>query len=67
MQGKIEKVIQDRGFGFISVQDKEDSIFFHKNEIKGDLVFDDLQEGQEVQFEVEKTPKGLQAIKVNKV
>ncbi len=66
MQGKIEKVIRDRGFGFISVQDKEDSIFFHKTQIDKELVFEDLREGQDVQFEVEETPKGLQAVKVNK-
>ena len=66
MQGKIEKVIQDRGFGFISTQEKEDSIFFHKTQINSDLVFADLREGQDVQFEVEETPKGLQAINVNK-
>ena len=66
MQGKIEKKIQDRGFGFIKVEGKEDSIFFHKTQIEGDLVFDNLQEGQDVSFEVEETPKGLQATKVNK-
>lgn len=66
MQGKIEKVIQDRGFGFISVPDKEDSIFFHKTQIHDELVFDDLREGQDVQFDVEETPKGLQAVNVNK-
>ena len=66
MQGKIEKKIQDRGFGFIKVEGKEDTIFFHKTQIEGDLVFDNLQEGQDVSFEVEETPKGLQATKVNK-
>ncbi len=27
MQGKIEKKIQDRGFGFIKAEGKEDNIF----------------------------------------
>lgn len=66
MQGKIEKKIQDRGFGFINVEGKEDKIFFHKSQIQGELTFDGLTEGEEVQFDVEKTPKGLQAINVNK-
>ena len=66
MQGTVEKKIQDRGFGFISVEGKEDSIFFHKSQIEGELTFDNLQEGTEVSFEVEKTPKGLQAININK-
>ena len=66
MQGKIEKKIQDRGFGFISVEGKEESIFFHRSQIEGDLIFDDLQEGEAVQFEVEETQKGLQAIKIKK-
>ena len=66
MQGKIEKKIQDRGFGFITVEGKEDAIFFHKSQIQGDLTFDGLREGEEVEFEVEETPKGLQAINVNK-
>ncbi len=67
MQGKIEKKIQDRGFGFITVEDKEESVFFHRSQIQGELIFEDLQEGETVQFDVEETQKGLQAININKV
>ena len=67
MQGKIEKKIQDRGFGFITVEDKEESVFFHRSQIQGELVFENLQEGETVKFEVEETQKGLQAININKV
>ena len=61
--GKIKKLIRDRGFGFIDATDGRE-IFFHRNSLV-DTNFDDLNEGQEVEFEVEKTPKGPSAIDVH--
>jgi CspA family cold shock protein len=63
--GKIKKLIRDRGFGFINATDGRE-IFFHRSNI-ADGNFDDLNEGQDVEFEVEKGPKGASAIDVRVV
>lgn len=60
--GKIKKLIRDRGFGFISATDGRE-IFFHQSTLM-DTQFDALKEDQEVEFEVEKSPKGPRAINV---
>ncbi len=57
-KGTINKLM-DRGFGFIKTEEEKD-LFFHRNDLQG-LAFESLQEGQEVEFEVERTDKGLNA------
>ena len=49
-QGVIKKIVADRGFGFIS-GDRAD-VFFHHSSVEG-VSFDDLQEGQTVEYELE--------------
>lgn len=61
--GKIKKLILDKGFGFIADSDGKD-VFFHKNNLV-EIEFTNLTGGEEVQFEVEKTPKGLSAVNVS--
>ena len=63
MQGSIKK-LTDKNFGFIS-QDSGDDLFFHANNLDG-VEFDQLNEGDEVTFETESTPKGNSAINVKK-
>jgi CspA family cold shock protein len=60
--GKIKKLVRDRGFGFISDTDGRE-VFFHKSSLI-DMEFDTLNEEQQVEFEVEKSPKGPRAINV---
>jgi len=60
--GKIKKLVRDRGFGFISDNDGRE-VFFHQSSVM-DATFDALNEEQEVEFEVEKSPKGPRAISV---
>jgi len=55
-QGVIKKIVSDRGFGFIS-GDRED-VFFHHSSVQGGGTFDDLQEGQTVEYEVEDSGGG---------
>ena len=54
-QGKVKKILAEKGFGFI--QTDRDDLFFHHSELKG-VVIEDLQEGQAVEYEVGKGPKG---------
>ena len=67
MQGTIKKIIDQRGFGFIATEDAEDDIFFHRSQCKGGLLFEELKEGQVVEFEIEETMKGPQAVNVTAV
>jgi CspA family cold shock protein len=59
MTGKI-KVKMDKGFGFISRDGETKDLFFHSNDLKG-VSFDELQEGDEVTFDVVNGEKGPSA------
>ena len=61
--GKIKKVVQERGFGFISDTDGKE-VFFHQSSLV-DAQFDALKDGQSVEFEIENSPKGPRAVKVS--
>jgi CspA family cold shock protein len=61
-QGTIKKLVADRGFGFINSE--QGDIFFHLSSLQGEAVFEDLKEGQVVDFETEQGPKGPRAISV---
>lgn len=50
MQGVIKKLVADRGFGFIAA-DRGDVFFHHSAVVDGQ--FDDLKEGQRVEYELE--------------
>ena len=63
-QGTIKR-LTDRGFGFIAREGEEKDLFFHSNELVG-VEFNDLKEGDKVQFEVVDSPKGPNATKVSR-
>ncbi len=63
--GKISR-LTDRGFGFISQEGEEKDLFFHATELQG-VEYNDLQEGDEVSFEIAEGPKGQNAVNVSKV
>lgn len=63
-QGIVKWYDNDKHYGFI-IEDgvKNENLFFHKSSI---LTEDQaLEEGQRVQFDVQKGKKGLEAIKVS--
>ena len=64
-QGTIKR-LTDRGFGFISIEGSDKDIFFHSKELQG-VAFEDLREGDKVEFEVSESPKGPNAVKVSKI
>ena len=59
MDGTVKWFNEKKGFGFIQ-RDDGDDVFVHFSAITGGG-FRTLVEGQRVQFEIEKGPKGLQA------
>ena len=60
--GKIKKLVSDKGFGFISANEGKE-VFFHRSGLVG-VSYEALQEGQDVEFETESSPKGPRAINV---
>lgn len=61
-RGKVKWFNSSKGYGFITRESGED-IFVHYSGITGDG-FRTLQEGEDVEFEVETTQKGPQAANV---
>jgi CspA family cold shock protein len=64
-KGTIKK-LTDRGFGFIAREGSDKDLFFHSKELQG-VQFNELKEGDAVEFEVGESPKGPNAIKVSKI
>jgi len=62
-KGKVKWFNRERRYGFITQEDGRD-IFFHQNDVVNKMV---LEEGQEVEFEVARGPKGPYAINVRPV
>lgn len=62
MQGKVKRIVRDRGFGFIVTSERKE-VFFHRNALQG-VAFEELQEGATVEFEVEQSEKGSRATNV---
>ncbi len=65
VQGTVKWFNGSKGYGFISREGGPD-VFVHFSAIVGDG-FRNLEEGQHVEFTVEKGPKGLQAANVKPI
>lgn len=65
-QGFIRRIVSNKNFGFIE-SDGKDNIFFHKEDVQPNSLYDELSEGDEVQFMIDKTPKGPRARNVERV
>jgi len=64
MNGVIKKKT-DKGFGFITVEGQEKDLFFHSNSLVG-VTFEELNEGDQVTFEMADSPKGPNAVNVKR-
>lgn len=63
--GHVKWFNESKGFGFLEQEDGKD-VFVHYSAISGSG-FKTLKEGQKVQFTVEESDKGLQAVNVELV
>jgi CspA family cold shock protein len=61
--GTVKWFSNQRGYGFITVDNGGKDVFVHHSAIKGDG-FKSLNEGQKVKFEITKGEKGDQASNV---
>jgi len=62
-KGKVKWFNRERRYGFITQEDGRE-IFFHQNDVLNKMV---LEEGQEVEFEVARGPKGPYAVNVRPI
>jgi len=63
--GTVKWFNNSKGYGFVS-REGGDDVFVHYSAIEGEG-FRTLTEGQQVEFEVEQGPKGLQAVRVRAI
>jgi len=57
-QGTIRKLVTEKGFGFI--QGDKGDLFFHHSTVEG-TTFEELREGQKVEYDETPSPKGPRA------
>jgi CspA family cold shock protein len=65
-KGVVKWFNGSKGYGFISREDGTD-VFVHYTAIESNGEYRTLNEGEQVEFEVTESPKGLQAVSVKKV
>lgn len=64
--GTVKWFNDEKGYGFISVEGEED-VFVHYSSIKEEGVKKNLDQGQEVKFDIVEGSKGPQASNVQKL
>ncbi len=52
-----------KGYGFIETEDSDEDVFFHMDDVEGP----DLEEDEEVTFDIEAADKGPRATNVQRV
>ena len=66
-RGRVKWFSIEKGFGFIEPSDGSQDVFVHRSNIAG-LGWDEgLRDGEEVEYDVERTPKGLSAQNVERM
>ena len=61
--GKVKWFNDAKGFGFITSEGLAKDLFFHSNALVG-VSYNELHEGQALSFEMEQSPKGMNAVNV---
>jgi CspA family cold shock protein len=61
--GTVVHFNDQKGYGFIESEDADDDVFFHMEDVGGP----DLEEGQEVSFDITEGDKGPRAANVERL
>ncbi|MCF8276871.1 MAG: cold-shock protein [Flavobacteriales bacterium] len=61
-KGTVKFFNESKGFGFITPDEGGKDVFVHANGLK-----DEIREGDKVSYDVEESPKGLNALNVKVV
>jgi len=61
--GTVDFFNDTGGYGFIDTDDADDDVFFHMEDVGGP----DLEEGQDVEFDIEESPKGPRATNLERL
>ena len=62
-QGTVAFFNDTGGYGFIETDDADDDVFFHMEDVGGP----DLEEGEEVEFDIVEAEKGPRAKKLQRL
>ena len=66
-RGRVKRFDEKKGYGFLEAEGYEDKdIFVHYSDVVGEG-FRTLVPGEEVEFELVESPKGLKAVNVHRV
>ena len=60
VNGTVDFFNNTGGYGFISTDDSDDDVFFHMEDVGGP----DLEEGTDIEFDIEQAPKGPRATNI---
>lgn len=63
MRGTVKFFNNMKNYGFIEPEEGDEDLFVHRSDVEGDS----LNEGDEVEFEVEQGEKGPRAVNVSKI
>jgi len=68
VEGTVKWFSREKGYGFITPTNGGKDVFVHYSAIEGQgQAFRNLDENDKVEFEIEDSPKGPQAVRVSKV
>jgi cold-shock DNA-binding protein family len=62
-EGSVDFFNDTGGYGFISTEDADEDVFFHMEDVGGP----DLEEGQDVEFDIEQADKGPRATNLTRL
>jgi len=62
-EGTVKWFSSEKGYGFIKPHDGSKDVFVHHSEVPGE----DLRDGEEVEFDLEESPKGMNAVNVQRL
>ena len=66
IKGKVKWFNPTKGFGFIEREDKDKDVFVHVSAVR-DAGLDQLNDGEDISFDVEDGPKGPNATNLHKI